>query len=583
MIDKQTMSSILAWILTLSTIVIGTNFLIIPLDSLNFFFSQRYHDNNDVNHLYRSVLEIILVRLLGGAIFSFGVFTTSLRMIVSLCPASRSRLIFVSHATLGLIFVLVQLFHNYDPTAQGIRNISRKSNGDTVLGNLTKSNIEDFYFTANTMHKMRSEYDDDSINILPILCVGVNYLIISFIGLMTSYWPSTNPNILENSIENSSVLHSPVSHNENEEQIVKKCMCCFKSRLRRNQRDDEIAVDLEGAVCDLSEPLLSCNNSDEFEHDLSGLDHLCNNCDDIVINGDSHTVGRFGTECNIDDSIVLSKKSYQQKDYSEAISVNSNAGDRGSEQSSEQAILSDRTSRVTGTKRLIKLAGPHSSHLYMGCLVLLIRLPFSLSIPHFVSTTLGALAHAEYDRAKTNILLLFVLGTVDAALDFWCIYLFGLANLKIVREVRIDTFAAILRQDMAFFDHCKSGDLASRLSSDCGEMGNDLTWFFRFSIESIVRISGIVTYMLVRCPRLGLFALSAVPVVSFINKKYGDWLHKNAILVQTALAKSNSIAQETFSCIRDVVAFATEKYSLHLYHDQINQHYNLNLLQVTLF
>jgi hypothetical protein len=166
--------------------------------------------------------------------------------------------------------------------------------------------------------------------------------------------------------------------------------------------------------------------------------------------------------------------------------------------------------RITGTKRLIKLAGPHTYYLYAGCIVLLVRLPFSLSIPHFISETLGALARSNYEEAKMNIFLLAVLGTVDAALDFWCVFLFGLTNLKITKGVRIDTFAAILKQEIAFFDLTKSGDLASRLNSDAGEMGNDLTWFFRFSIESVVRIVSIVSYMLWRSPRLGVCAISVV-------------------------------------------------------------------------
>ena len=80
------------------------------------------------------------------------------------------------------------------------------------------------------------------------------------------------------------------------------------------------------------------------------------------------------------------------------------------------------TSRIRGTQRLLALAKPEVIYLYIGCITLLIRLPFSLSIPHFVSTTLGALSHAEYDRARREIIWLFVLGTIDALLDFWCIF-----------------------------------------------------------------------------------------------------------------------------------------------------------------
>lgn len=128
------------------------------------------------------------------------------------------------------------------------------------------------------------------------------------------------------------------------------------------------------------------------------------------------------------------------------------------------------TSRIRGTRRLLKLAKPQVFYLYLGCAVLLLRLPFSLSIPHFVSTTLGALSRGDFAGARMEVLLLFILGTIDAALDFWCVFLFGYAKERIVRGVRVDTFASILRQEVNFFDKHTSGELSSRLSSDCGEM-----------------------------------------------------------------------------------------------------------------
>jgi hypothetical protein len=140
-----------------------------------------------------------------------------------------------------------------------------------------------------------------------------------------------------------------------------------------------------------------------------------------------------------------------------------------------QAVDSEATSRIRGTRRLLKLAKPEVFYLYVGCASLLVRLPFSLSIPHFVSTTLGCIARGDFDGARREILLLFILGSIDACLDFWCIFLFGYANQRIVRGVRIDTFGSILKQEMGFFDKHTSGELASRLNSDCGEMAGGKT------------------------------------------------------------------------------------------------------------
>ena len=131
------------------------------------------------------------------------------------------------------------------------------------------------------------------------------------------------------------------------------------------------------------------------------------------------------------------------------------------------------TSRSRGTRRLLSLAAPEVLYLYAGCTVLLLRLPFSLSIPHFVSTTLTAVTRGQFASAHAEILALLGAGTMDAILDFWCVFLFGLANQRIVKTVRLSLFQHVIRQEVAFFDSTSSSELASRLQSDCSEMASD--------------------------------------------------------------------------------------------------------------
>lgn len=157
-------------------------------------------------------------------------------------------------------------------------------------------------------------------------------------------------------------------------------------------------------------------------------------------------------------------------------SPDSNNSITNTEERNEGETSAESTSRLRGTSRLLKLAGSESLYLWVGVAVLLVRLPFSLSIPHFVSTTIARLIDADFDGAKLEVLLLFLLGTVDSVLDFWCIFLFGMAKENIVRTVRVDTFSSMMRQEQAFFDKTNTGALLSRLTSDCGEIGHDLTW-----------------------------------------------------------------------------------------------------------
>jgi ABC-type multidrug transport system fused ATPase/permease subunit len=253
------------------------------------------------------------------------------------------------------------------------------------------------------------------------------------------------------------------------------------------------------------------------------------------------------------------------------------------QQQQQQDNTNTDITRIQGTRRLLQVATQHSQigYLHAGIIVLLIRLPFSLAMPHFVSTTLSALAQGDYSRAvHREILLLFAVGTIDALLDFWCIFLFGYVNIQLVQTVRTDLWSALLKQEVAFFDQQSSGSLSSRLQSDCSAMANDLTWFFRFSIESVVRILGITGYMIYRSPQLASCALCIIPVAAVINKVYGDWLAENAANVQDALSRANAAAQEALGNIRTVLAFAAEDWEWIKYTDRLQVHFDLVVKQL---
>eukprot|EP00943_MAST-04B_sp_MAST-4B-sp1_P001848 g1848.t1 len=232
---------------------------------------------------------------------------------------------------------------------------------------------------------------------------------------------------------------------------------------------------------------------------------------------------------------------------------------------------SQKENRQTSTRRLWNLTRKHRQWLLGGCIVLLIRLPFSLSIPHFISQVIGGLVGKQKNISLVNesIMCIFIAGSIDSILDFWCVYLFGVAQQKIILDLRRDVFKALLKQDIEFFDKTPSGEMTSRLTADCAEMANDLTWVFRFFIEALVRIGGIIGYMVFRSWRLSLLALSIIPVTSLVNVFYGKWMWKNQARVQNAIADANSVAQEILGAIRTVFSFAREeeehmRYSLRL-------------------
>lgn len=238
------------------------------------------------------------------------------------------------------------------------------------------------------------------------------------------------------------------------------------------------------------------------------------------------------------------------------------------------------TSAAIPQHRLFALAAEHWRWLTLGCAALVLRLPFSIIQPHLVSVgVLGGLMSGEIQQIKRSILLFIVAGAVDAFLDFWCVFLFSFTKSKIVRNLRNRLFSNIIRQEAGFFDNARTGDIMSRLSSDTVEMANDLTWVFRFSIEAVARIAGVVVYMFVICPRLAVAACVAIPVVAIGNKYYGSWLHSNTQKVQSALAAANAHAAEIFAASNTVFSFAAEKLEEKRYAAHIHQHYIYSVWQ----
>ena len=73
-------------------------------------------------------------------------------------------------------------------------------------------------------------------------------------------------------------------------------------------------------------------------------------------------------------------------------------------------------------KQLVDRARGEALWLFAGCAVLMVRLPFSLALPHFVSETISALILKDFAAAKTSISCFVAAGIVDALLDFWCVF-----------------------------------------------------------------------------------------------------------------------------------------------------------------
>ena len=395
--EKQKITGILSGLISIFLLVLGSILLIAPTWVL---VTTLREEENDYTRTTPSIsrIDLLLCRLTGGILFGQGLssllllvnlfddFILQSKSIPRLVSVDKCRTAISTQGLIGLIFVIVALIDNR--SSPGSYESSSSDSPITTVIDSSLVNDDDEYNGNN---------ETNNIHSLWILTIGFGILITSCFGLMFSYWPVLLSSFEE---EESSTIRNN-GHNSNLRTII-------------TQTNDSEYTNSSS----LTEPLLGDGTNIEVE-DLSlpahriledDLDDNTNDHDD-----DDETSPSAVTPTMANRSIMtLTDEDHHHSDEEDAVVVE--------------------TSRIRGTRRLLNLASSQVLYLYIGCVVLLIRLPFSLSIPHFVSTTIGAVQRGDFTTARTEILLLFILGTIDAVLDFWCVFLFGYGKFSFLSK-----------------------------------------------------------------------------------------------------------------------------------------------------
>ena len=192
-----------------------------------------------------------------------------------------------------------------------------------------------------------------------------------------------------------------------------------------------------------------------------------------------------------------------------------------------------------------------------------------------MSRAIGSCIDGDEERLRTSLELFAIAGGVNAALDFWNVFLFTFVQNRIVRRLRSTLFQKILGQEIGYFDVTSGGSISSRLTADTTEIASNLSWVFRNVTEAVVRVSGIAVYLLLQNWRLGLVACAIIPITTAANRIYGEWMTKNATATQDSLAAANHVALEAIGAIRTVVSFANEKHECKRYDSALGRWYEL--------
>lgn len=204
----------------------------------------------------------------------------------------------------------------------------------------------------------------------------------------------------------------------------------------------------------------------------------------------------------------------------------------------------------------------------LGISITIIAQIFSLFTPQLVGNSF-TIIH-EYSSGKVGIEtveskllqnILFIVGTTLTA--GFLTFLMRQTLIVMSRHVEFDLKNDIFRHyealDQGFYKRNRTGDLMNRITEDVSRVRMYVGPAVMYTINTAIRFIAVIGYMYSVSPKLTLYSVLPLPILSFIIFKISKEINVRSTLFQQNLSTVSSFTQEVFSGIRVVKAYALEK------------------------
>jgi ATP-binding cassette subfamily B multidrug efflux pump len=146
-------------------------------------------------------------------------------------------------------------------------------------------------------------------------------------------------------------------------------------------------------------------------------------------------------------------------------------------------------------------------------------------------------------------------------------------------DLRNDLFAHLLRLPVEYFQRHRTGEIMSRATNDLSAVRMMLGPGLMYLVNTAAVGTAAVFLMLAISPRLTLYALLPLPILSLSVWFFGERIHRGFEAVQAQFATLAARVQENLSGVRVVRSFAREDRELaefgQLNHDYLEKNFGL--------
>ncbi len=152
-------------------------------------------------------------------------------------------------------------------------------------------------------------------------------------------------------------------------------------------------------------------------------------------------------------------------------------------------------------------------------------------------------------------------------------------------DLKNEIYAHYQKLPISFYRKNNTGDLMSRISEDVSKVRMYLGPAIMYALNLFVTFAMVIGYMILTNPELTFYVLIPLPLLSISIYYVNTYTEKKSLQIQKSLSDLSTYAQEAFSGIRVLKAFAKEKISSNSFekHSQEYRTRSLELTQVNSF
>ena len=215
-------------------------------------------------------------------------------------------------------------------------------------------------------------------------------------------------------------------------------------------------------------------------------------------------------------------------------------------------------------KSLNKYLLKYKSKLILGLIITIISRIFSIITPRLVGDSLSIIENyltqkADFSYVKDVLLMniLIIIGTSILAGFFTFLMRQTIINVSryIEFDLKNEIFWHYQKLTQSFYKKNRTGDLMNRISEDVSKVRMYFGPAIMYSINTITLFIIVISYMFAIAPKLTLYTIIPLPILSIIIYKLSEIINLKSTKVQEMLSDLSSFTQENFSGISIIKSY----------------------------